>query len=94
MRTDDIREGDYFLYRFSINDTKTLNVLLEWKDIDSDLDMFLYGPDGNVANFSAQSDTTSEYLSVENPESGDWTLAIYGYDVAYREPFTYAIAKS
>jgi subtilisin family serine protease len=94
MMTGDIGEGDYLLYRFSINDTKTLNVLLEWKDIDADLDMFLYSPDGNVANFSAQSDTTSEYLSVENPENGDWTLAIYGYEIAYREPFAYVIARS
>jgi len=73
---NDFSEGDWVYYALDIETgIANLNLSLNWTNPSSDLDMYLFDPDGDQTESSAAQDRP-EAISVDNPQSGNWTVAI------------------
>lgn len=46
----------------------------------SDIDLYLYAPDGSLVS-SSTSPTEAEAVSAVFPEDGTWTIAVHGWNV-------------
>jgi len=68
---NDFSEGDWVYYALDIETgIANLNLSLNWTNPSSDLDMYLFDPDGDQTESSAAQDRP-EAISVDNPQSGD-----------------------
>lgn len=68
-------------------DTSRLNIRLDWVEESSDLDLRLYGPDGDLVA-SSEGFTQEEEVNYFNPEPGAWKVEVRGYEVKRgKQPF-------
>ena len=86
--------GSSFAERASIDDGGTLEYVVtvpegatrfdvsigNTSDPSADLDLYLYDADGNQVTYDADGDS-EESISLTNPEPGEYTVSIDGYDV-------------
>ncbi len=81
----------------------SLDLSLEWPG--SDLDLHFYSPSGQhigfnyitnsidlIENSTYISKETKEFITVQNPEPGNWTIGIYGKNISGGEPYFLEIA--
>jgi serine protease AprX len=72
--------ASYDYYSFEINeDTVNLTVRIDWTNVATDLDLYVYAPDGSLAGSSAQGVTTFEETNIAGPVSGNWTAEVEGW---------------
>ncbi|MGP8336902.1 MAG: S8 family serine peptidase [Methanosarcinaceae archaeon] len=75
-------EGDWAYYTLDVkNGITNLNLSLNWKDPDNDLDIYLFDPNAGLIGESFTRDVP-EVISVDNPSIGIWTVAIRAYELA------------
>lgn len=74
--------GDWKFYKImNINGT-SFEVTLSWSGVSSDLDMYLFAPNGALVDVSGAGDTESEYIAVANPAYHEYWVAVYAYAIA------------
>jgi hypothetical protein len=74
--------GDWRFYKLENNNGSILRVNLTWEGTDTDLDLYLFGPDGGLYGLSGDANTESEYISLANPVYPEYWAAVYAYDIA------------
>lgn len=74
--------GDWRFYKLANYNGTRLRVNLTWPGIDNDLDLYLYGPDGGLYNYSGQGDTTEEHLILSNPAYQEYWAAVSSYKLS------------
>ena len=74
--------GDWIFYELSNYNGTNLRVNLTWPGADSDLDLYLLGPDGGLYNYSGQADTSSEYLELSDLKYNEYWIAVYAFGIA------------
>ena len=80
--------GDEDWYRFSVIGTD-INVSLT--SLPADYDLYLYRPDGSLADQSENSGTADESISFTADMSGDWRVMILGYNGAWDPSDSYSL---
>lgn len=76
----EISNKEWRYYSMDVN-SQMLGINIKWDNINSDLDMFIYDPSGEVVASSVNSDTIHETVTIQDPEAGTWIAGIYGYNV-------------
>ena len=76
----EISNKEWRYYSMDVN-SQILEINIMWDNINSDLDMFIYDPSGEVVASSVKSDTVHEAVTIQDPEAGTWIAGIYGYNV-------------
>jgi len=56
-----------------------LRVATEWGNPALDLDLYVYGPNGNLVGSSAQGASTGEAVAIPNPAAGTYKVVLKGY---------------
>jgi subtilisin family serine protease len=100
--------GDWLYYTFYIpSDTNVVTVLLSWTDPDTDIDIYLIDPKGDV---KAKSETdywglfgpwetttgeTKEVLTLLSPGEGNWIIGLHDIfkGAIFKSPFTIEIVE-
>ncbi|MBU3965839.1 MAG: S8 family serine peptidase [Euryarchaeota archaeon] len=85
--TGEIQNKAWRYYTTNIN-ADHLNVNINWDNIDSDLDLFVFDPSGKSVASSTQSNTVNEFVNISNPVAGKWTIGVYGYKITGNQYFT------
>jgi len=77
------------------DNTRRLSIELTWDESRSDLDLYLYNPNGELAGKSEGYDVI-ESLEIPNPKPGPWKVNIYGFEVprGRDQKFRLAVSKS
>jgi serine protease AprX len=76
----EISNKEWRYYSMDVN-SQMLEINIKWDNINSDLDMVIYDPSGEVVASSVNSDTVHETVTIQDPEAGTWIAGIYGYNV-------------
>ena len=74
--------GDWRFYRLTNYNGTTLSINLTWAAADSDLDLYLFGPDGGLYGVSGQADTSNEYIELSNPVYPEYWAAVYAFSIS------------
>lgn len=72
--------ASYDYHSFDVNeDAVNLTVRVDWTNLATDIDLFVYAPDESLAGSSAQGATTFEETSIAGPAAGNWTAEVEGW---------------
>jgi subtilisin family serine protease len=71
--------GDWVYYTLDVPVTTNLNLRLDWTNLNNDLDLWLFNPDGTLTNTSFYD--KPEMITVDNPLAGYWTVAINAWEL-------------
>jgi hypothetical protein len=74
--------GDWRFYKLENSNGSILRVNLSWEGTDTDLDLYLFGPDGGLYGLSGDANTESEYITLTDPVYSEYWAAVYAYDIA------------
>jgi hypothetical protein len=67
-------------------DNGRLTVHIEWESPDTDWDIYVIGPNGQIVSQSASFGDTNEDASLFDPPPGDYTLHVVNYDQVMNRP--------
>jgi hypothetical protein len=67
-------------------DNGRLSVHIDWESVDTDWDIYLIGPNGQVVSQSASAGDTEEDASLFDPPPGDYTLHVVNYKQVMNTP--------
>lgn len=73
--------GDWKIYKIINPNGTSFTVDLNWSDVESDLDMYLFSCGGELINYSGAGNTTSEHIEVSNQVYSEYWVAVYGYGI-------------
>lgn len=84
--------GDWVYYTLDIQTgIANLNLSLDWTNSNSDLDIWLFNPDGGLTKKSVTPHDAPEVISVDNPSTGNWTVAINAWELTTPETYNLTI---
>ena len=66
-------------HQFTISGASFVTATLYWDNANSDLDLYLYDPNGNEVDYSYTSYYGFEKVGYYNPTDGTWTLKVVSY---------------
>jgi len=66
-------------HQFTISDASFVTATLYWDTSSSDLDLYLYDPNGNQVDYSYTAYYGFEKVGYYNPTAGTWTLKVVSY---------------
>jgi serine protease AprX len=69
---------DYYSFEVKA-DAVNLKVRIDWTNVASDIDLYVYAPDGSLGGSSAQGVTTFEETNIPSPVAGTWTSDALGW---------------
>ncbi len=75
------RWGDWRFYKIENVNGTSLQITLGWSDSGNDLDLYVFAPDGVLANFSGQASTAEGHASIASPSYGEYWIAVYAYNL-------------
>lgn len=85
VSTLDAPSYDEFTFEVS-KDTVSATVRIDWTNALSDLDLYVYGPDGKLAGSSGNALGTYEETTIPQPAAGTYTVKVEGWLTA-SEPY-------
>lgn len=74
--------GDWKYYLLENQNGSVMQINLSWDGKDTDLDLYLFGPDGGLYNVSGEGNTESEYITLSNLVYPEYWAAVYAFDIA------------
>ncbi len=74
--------GDWRFYQLTNYNGTALSINLTWAAATSDLDLYLFGPDGGLYGISGQANTSNEYIELTNLIYPEYWAAVYAYGIA------------
>lgn len=75
-----INAASYDYHSFNVNEAAVnLTVRIDWTNVATDLDLFVYAPDGSLAGSSAQGATTFEETKIAGALAGNWKAEVEGW---------------
>ena len=82
--------GDWVYYTLDVPCATNLNLSLNWTNTKNDLDLRLFNPNGTLVNVSLE--YKPEIITVDNPSTGNWTVAINAWKlITAQETYTLEI---
>ncbi|MEA3254996.1 MAG: S8 family serine peptidase [Candidatus Altiarchaeota archaeon] len=73
--------GDWRFYQLISHNGTSVGITLNWSSSIDDLDLYLYAPNGVLADVSGEGNTTGEHILLSNPVYHEYWVAVYAYDV-------------
>jgi serine protease AprX len=61
------------------SESTTLRIRTDWGNPAFDLDLFVYGPSGDLVASSAQGLSSSEQVAIPAPKAGNYKVTLKGY---------------
>ena len=73
--------GDWKFYRLVSQNATSLDLRLNWTGANSDLDLYLFAPDGVLAAVSGDADSTGEHIRLDSLNYREYWAAVYAYSI-------------
>jgi serine protease AprX len=74
--------GDWIYYKLKSYNGTTMKAYLNWTDSSDDLDLYLFAPNGELLNYSAQGYGVSEVVTLSNMVYDEYWLAVHAYTLS------------
>ncbi|MCZ7394650.1 MAG: S8 family serine peptidase [Candidatus Methanoperedens sp.] len=74
--------GDWIYYKLKSYNGTTLKVNLNWADSASDLDLYLFAPNGDLVDLSEQNSGVSEVVTLNNMVYDEYWVAVHAFSLS------------